>query len=298
MKSPLAIAGPKFVSRGMPCIPMYPGSKVPCIHNGLKGASCDPNTVNGWILAYPEANVAVLTGKSSRLLVLDVDMGEERNGEQELRTLQQKHGELPQTVEARTPRGGRHLYFRMPPVAIRSKAGVLAPSIDVRANGGYVVAPPSVTGGGSYSFVRQRDVVGVAACPEWLVGLLKDKPFVAPVRRHPQPLDRGTEAAKIHDALASIRGPGYDAWIRVGMAIHSHEPGGCGLELFRNWTSVCAPVRSNPVTDTEIEKKWRSFGKSQSSIQIGTLFYIAGQNGWKIKDEHKSDTYRSGRRIR
>jgi hypothetical protein len=185
----------------------------------------------------------------------------------------------------------------MPEVPIRSRAGVLSPSIDVRADGGYVLSPPSVVGGGSYSYVRQQGGVDLAACPEWLVELLKDR-VVTPTRRtQPKPLDRSTEARKIHDALGAIKGPGYDDWLRIGMAIHSHEPGGCGLELFRHWTSVCAPVRSNPVTDNEIEKKWRSFGKNQGSVQIATLYYIAGQYGWKIKEEHKSDTYRSGRRI-
>ena len=298
MKSPLAIAGPKFVSKEIPIIPVWPGGKAPCIHNGLRGASCDPNTVNGWLLAYPKANVGVLTGSKSGLLVLDVDMGKDRDGEHELRDLQQTHGPLPKTVEAKTPRGGRHLYFRMPQVPIRSRAGVLSPSIDVRADGGYVLSPPSVVGGGCYAYVGRKPGVNLAACPEWLVELLKDKPIVPTKRRTPKPLDRGTEAAKIHDALGAIRGPGYDDWIRVGMALHSHEPGGDGLELFRHWTSVCSPVRSNPVTDQEVNKKWRSFGKNQSSVQIATLYYLAGLNGWKIKDEHKSDTFRSSRHIR
>jgi hypothetical protein len=60
-----------------------------------------------------------------------------------LRKLEEAHGEFPPTVEAITPRG-RHIYFRYPPASVRNSASKLADGIDIRGEGGFVIAPPSI----------------------------------------------------------------------------------------------------------------------------------------------------------
>ena len=65
------------------------------------------------------------------------------DAEVELRRLEAKHGNLPATVEVITTRG-RHLYFQTPETSVRNSAGKVAPGIDVRGDGGYVLAPPSI----------------------------------------------------------------------------------------------------------------------------------------------------------
>jgi hypothetical protein len=95
------------------------------------------------------SGVSIVTGKLSGILVLDVDGPE---GEEELK----KHGH-PGTPMVRTPSGGLHLYFKHPDTEVRTGIRV-APGLDVKANGGYVVAPPSVgPTGKAYEWVVTPD---------------------------------------------------------------------------------------------------------------------------------------------
>src|SRR5262249_59410966 len=84
--------------------------------------------------------VEIATVKPSNIFGVDVD-GIDAEGE--LRKLEAQHGALPPTVEVITARG-RHAYFKMPAAPIRNSAGKLGPGLDIRATGGYVLAPPSV----------------------------------------------------------------------------------------------------------------------------------------------------------
>jgi hypothetical protein len=97
-------------------------------------------TIAEWWRRWPLANVAMRTGRASGLWVLDVDTY--RGGDVTLAALEREHGALPPTPRVHTPQGGVHLYFRMPAQNIPSRSDV-APGIDVRADGGYVLVPPS-----------------------------------------------------------------------------------------------------------------------------------------------------------
>jgi Bifunctional DNA primase/polymerase, N-terminal/Primase C terminal 1 (PriCT-1) len=96
--------------------------------------------------------------------VLDVDG---IDAEAELRKLEAKHGALPATVEVITARG-RHVYFKMPAAPIRNSAGKLAPGLDIRATGGYVLVPPSIHPTGR-RYEWSVDCAGaIADAPSWL----------------------------------------------------------------------------------------------------------------------------------
>jgi putative DNA primase/helicase len=110
------------------------------------------------------SGVGIVTGRVSGVLVLDVDGPE---GEAELR----KHGHPP-TPMVRTASGGLHLYFRHPEHDVRTGIRV-APGLDVKASGGYVVAPPSVGANGRpYEWVVSTEEAELADPPEWLMRLL------------------------------------------------------------------------------------------------------------------------------
>src|SRR5881394_3129330 len=99
----------------------------------------------GWLRQWAEAGIGVVTGAISGLVVVDVDAG--HGGNESLEQLEREHGPMPTTLECRTGGGGRHLYFAHPGGLARNKVG-LAPGIDIRADGGYVVAPPSLHASG------------------------------------------------------------------------------------------------------------------------------------------------------
>jgi len=110
--------------------------KHPRTMNGLKDASADPEQAARWWSMWPEANIGIVCGAVSGLVVIDVDGPD---GEETLEALEADIGPLPETVEALTGKG-RHLYFNHPGVEIRPSAGVLGSALDVRGDGGYVVA--------------------------------------------------------------------------------------------------------------------------------------------------------------
>src|SRR5262249_61674085 len=93
-----------------------------------------------WWQLLPDAIIAIATGSPSTIFALDVDGVD---AEAELRRLEAQHGALPATVEVITARG-RHIYFKMPDAPIRNSAGKLGVGLDIRATGGYVLAPPSI----------------------------------------------------------------------------------------------------------------------------------------------------------
>jgi hypothetical protein len=114
--------------------------------HGFHDATDDPDEVLVWFDAVPTRNVAVATGAVSALVVLDVDPG----GAATLARLQEEHGPLPRTLSSLTPRGGVHGFYRHPGRPVPCSASKLGPNLDVRADGGYVLVPPSVVDGTPY----------------------------------------------------------------------------------------------------------------------------------------------------
>lgn len=112
--------------------------KHPRNWNGLKGATTDESKIRTWWKKFPDSNIGIRTGKG--LLVLDVD---EDEGEDSLRELEEKHGTLPDTWECLTGRG-RHIYLLLPTDKyIKSSRSLIGNKLDIRCEGGYVLAPPS-----------------------------------------------------------------------------------------------------------------------------------------------------------
>ncbi|MGZ8733984.1 MAG: bifunctional DNA primase/polymerase, partial [Acidimicrobiia bacterium] len=97
------------------------------------------STVRRWWQRWPDANVGVVTGSVSGLVVVDVDP--RHGGDATLADLEAREGRLPPTVEAFSGGGGLHLYLCHPGSAVPS--GQLGPGLDVKADSGLVVAPPS-----------------------------------------------------------------------------------------------------------------------------------------------------------
>lgn len=123
--------------------------KHPRIKFWQREASVDPDRIRRWWVAWPDANIGILTGAGSGLVVVDIDAG--GAGFESWRELQREHEEAPETPAATTGSGGAHLYYRHPGRPVRNKVA-LAPGIDIRADGGFVVAPPSRNAAGPYEW--------------------------------------------------------------------------------------------------------------------------------------------------
>lgn len=141
----------------------------------MKDASTDQRLIADWWAQWPDANVGVRTGAASGLLVLDIDV--DSRGEESLARLEEGHGRLPATLTAHTGGGGRHLFFRHPGEDIRNSAGKLGHGLDIRGDGGYIVAPPSRHASGRAYRWQEGGGFGEAAVaepPSWLLDLLSN----------------------------------------------------------------------------------------------------------------------------
>lgn len=166
---PVVDAAPGYLVRGWSVIPVRPRDKRPLLRWQLyQHQHAAPEEVRAWFARWPDANIGVVTGAISALVVMDVDP--QHGGAQGLAELEREHGPLPATVESATGGGGRHLYFAHPGGVVHNTVGLVA-GIDIRGDGGYVVAPPSTHASGTR--YRWRDghgpgERGVADMPDWL----------------------------------------------------------------------------------------------------------------------------------
>lgn len=134
----------------------HSAGKHPRTGHGHLDATTDPQQIRRWWAMWPDANIAIATGPSG-LIVVDVDEREGRRGTDVWRVLVEKLGpEIEDTAIVATPSGGFHVYFRAGGREIPSRNNAFGPGIDVKAQGGYVVAPPSIIAGRRYEHREKK----------------------------------------------------------------------------------------------------------------------------------------------
>lgn len=180
-----AEAAERYASLGWQVIPIGPGKKYP---EGLgrwqDAATDDLDTIRNWYSGlYRGHGVGIATGPDTGVWVLDVDIAAGKQGAQSLAELNAEHGQLPATVTATTGTGGLHLFFTwdptQPPIT-NGMATRLPPGLDVRGQGGQVVAAPTLhpDTGTAYAWRPDRHPftaqggIAVADAPDWLYQLL------------------------------------------------------------------------------------------------------------------------------
>lgn len=147
-----------LISKGIKVFPCVPGNnKNPLTKNGFHDASSNEKQVIEWLSKWPECNWAMPTGKINNRTVLDVDP---RNGGH----ISIEQFKLPETPFVKTGGGGWHYYFNY---SIKAKTGssLIAPGLDIRNDGGYVIIPPSKT---EKLYIWNDDDIPFADVPEWM----------------------------------------------------------------------------------------------------------------------------------
>ncbi|THJ24680.1 bifunctional DNA primase/polymerase, partial [Candidatus Frankia alpina] len=181
-----------YAGLGWPVVPVAPPGaavarpgKQPLARDWPTAASTAVEQIQAWWRQWPDANIGIVTGPRSGLGILDLDV--DKGGAASLSALESRVGCLPGTVTVMTGSGGAHLYYRHPGIALLSAADVHGPGLDVRGDGGLVVAPPSRHPcGHRYAWVG--DVRGMRR--ETLADYLVDWPAgqLTPPRRSSPPL--------------------------------------------------------------------------------------------------------------
>ncbi|MFB4424451.1 bifunctional DNA primase/polymerase [Streptomyces sp. QL37] len=253
--------------RGWHVFPLRPADKRPALHGEavcpLIGdcagghrkwedrATIDPDRIRrAW--ADRPFNIGIATGPSG-LVVVDLDMPKQKSstdtpcGVTTFGALCERAGQaVPATYRVRTASGGEHLYFTAPDsIRLGNTAGFLAPSIDTRAWGGYVVAPGSTVNGRAYEVI---DHAPVAAMPGWLLDALKpvERPTGPPLLSAPR---RGNRAAET-------------ALERETALVAATAEGGREAQLFESARKVARFVAWGDLTRHEVEEAFQRAGET------------------------------------
>ncbi len=259
----------RYAGRGWHVLPVQSGSKVPLIPDWPNCATTDPSTIRiWWDQKFPGAGVGVVTGPPSGLVVLDIDG---RRGEDTLAALEQQHGKLPLTHAVHTGGGGRHLYFAYSAdQLVRSSAGVLGPGLDVRAGGGFVVAPPSMHQSGNRYILVMNGQHDPAPLPDWLLKMICERSAAKPAP--------SSGAGKICEgqrnvALTSLAG----TMRRRGMDLESIEAG-----LLAENQTKCHP----PLSEREVQRiaasvtRYKPEPHARTTVALAQEVLITETNGW------------------
>lgn len=159
----------RLAALGFYVFPIVAGRKDPPALKGWQDAATrDEDRIREWWFLDPDFNIGIFTGRfgeNRALLVVDVDVKGGKNGFEELLRHELEGRELPQTRSHSTATGGRHLFFSVP-TPVRQGANVIGPGLDIRSQGGYVVAPGSCLPAGTY---LEHFDHPVAPAPQWLI---------------------------------------------------------------------------------------------------------------------------------
>ena len=202
-----------YASRGWHVVPVRPAEKRPVWTDWPNLATTDPELIVQIWQNNPTYGVGIVTGRTSNIWVLDIDP--DHGGSDSLADLENEHGELPDTLETITGSGGRHLIFKWPDNNINpgTNAGRLGPGLDIRAEGGFIVAPPTIhPNGRRYAWELSNDPhdgLRPAECPQWIYDRL-DTPTGPPATLpNPQPERYGDQQLPTWDQLLTTSGATY-----------------------------------------------------------------------------------------
>ena len=163
LSSPLATAL-AYRSRGWSLVPVQRQEKKPLVPWKHYQTTLPSNEeIEQWWTQYPDANIGIVTGRISDLIVVDIDQGAD------IASLPS----LPPTYTIRSGGGGYHMYYRYPKDFIgyiETKAGIRE-HVDIRADGGLIVAPPSLHASGKYYTVDAScpSIDEIVEAPEWIL---------------------------------------------------------------------------------------------------------------------------------
>jgi hypothetical protein len=238
-----------YAARGWSPIPIEPRGKRPLVPwLEFQQRIADAGEIAAWFARWPDANVGIVTGRVSGIVVVDVDA--QHGGLASLRELERAHGALPPTVQAITGGGGRHLYFALGDAPLHNRVGI-RPGIDLRGEGGCVVAPPSLhPSGRRYAWVEgcAPDALAPAALPPWFAALARGGASGHPLAHWRRLVRQGVAEGERNNTLASLTG--HLLWRGVDPEV--------ALELLLAWNRVrCRP----PLPDAEVARVVQSIAR-------------------------------------
>ena len=301
----LPVHRPVHGTNGLVCSCGRPKCPSPAKHpfsslapRGVKDATKDLAALEMWF-GSRDLNIAIATGAVSDINVLDVDP--RHLGDESLAKLERLHGVLPPTWRFLTGGGGEHILFRHPGGRIPNSTGKIGPGVDVRGDGGYVVAPPSQHICGkryAISVDHHPDEVPLAAVPGWLLDLLhppatKEKAGANRISEWRQLVGSCAAEGERNQTIASIAGHllrnRIDPWVTVHL-LRAWNRTWCNPPLVtRRWwhgAQHCDGARSiggseatmdDPLVHLAVLNRQGAPSVHQNMLGIGSDIEIAGR---------------------
>ena len=239
-----------YASLGLAVLPLKPPripgqkkpGKEPLTAHGVKDATTDQEIISRWWDSCPDANIGIATGsQSGGLVVIDLDIDKDRglNGYEVLKEWQREHGELPETWQSITGRGGYHLFYR--DAARNSNRAGLYEGVDIRGENGYIVAPPSIhENGRRYEWEQGPEDIQIAQVndrvADFMLGPLPEQKTQG--FQEPETIPEGQRVSVLVQLIGSQRAKGLSTEaIRAAVKAENE--------------ARCIP----PLTDQELEKE-------------------------------------------
>lgn len=231
----------RYAHLGLAVFPVKEKGKAPATPHGCKDATTDALQIETWWNINPQYNIGIATGsRSGGLVVIDLDIDEEKgkNGYEILKEWQKEHGDLPETWISITGNGGYHYFYR--DTAANKNKVDLYDGIDIRGEGGYIVAPPSIhPNGHTYEWEQEPGEYEIAAVnsltAEFLLGPAPEKKQYF---HQEEIIPEGQRVSTLIQLIGSQRSKGLgEAAIRAAVQAENEEK--------------CIP----PLTDQELERQ-------------------------------------------
>jgi hypothetical protein len=292
---PCLAAALDYAAHGWKLFPVPRGSRKSHRKAGADGerwgATRVPEAIRQDFARWSDANIGLPTDRDNGFWVLEADTlagGHAHDGFIALDALVAQHGPLPGTRIAESPSGSRHYYFRWPQgLDIRNRTNWPALGLDVRGDGGMVIAPPSLRDGKAYRWISEAEI---AEAPAWLLGLV-----AAPDKGNTRSRASSNSGSYVPDpeALAPLcdieaalraipiesMDTDYSRWISFGHAIFAASGGSAeGLALFDAWTRPSAHY------DAEgLAAKWQSFHPDRIGFDYLASEAHKADPQWRLK---------------
>jgi Bifunctional DNA primase/polymerase, N-terminal/AAA domain/Primase C terminal 2 (PriCT-2) len=245
------------------------------------GQTKNPDVIRRDFARWSDA-IGVPTGIDNGIFIVETDTvaGHGVDGDAALKQLEAKHGKLPPTLMAESPTGSVHRYLKHPGSGTRIITRSIAPGVDVKGDGGMVIAPPSLRPGvGKYRWLNDLPIANPS---DGWIALVKE------IDTRQSSGDPEADVDLVKAAVAEIENCDldWDDWNRIGMAIYAATGGSEeGREIFH---ALSAKSKKNNVGKTDA--KWEAYhGSPPTDIGFGTLSFLADEAcpGWRDKCDAK-----------
>lgn len=256
---------------GYSVFPLRRNAKTPLTRHGFHDATTDAAQITDWWTKHPDANIGIACGASG-IIVADLDVKSGENGPGNWAELV-RHIEYPSAVTVSTPSGGTHLIWRGTGVA--SSNGEVAPGVDIKADGGYIVAPGSAIDGVAYRTSDGRPLPRIEELPAASEGLKAAQVSRKAIERRGNGAAAQGAAVPVGNLLSELLDNppaegGRNDWLsRVAghyAARHRHES-----DLYERHTQIANNLLADPLDDTEFQKTiWSVWNIEQAKPQVVT----------------------------